>query len=318
MENIIYDKLSTREAFGEALSRMADENQNIMYIAADTLNSVGGKKMHDKYPKRAINIGIAEQNMALMGSGMAATGAKVFIASYAVFQSMRILEQVRTFICYPNLDVKIIAGLGGLSGGQEGVTHQGIEDIGVLRSIANLVIVQTADAISTEVITEEITKYEGPVYLRIGRNTVPTVFDNNYKFKIGKAYFIKPEGTDATLITAGAAVFRTLEAEKILKARGYDVKIIEMPCIKPIDKSAIVEAAKETNLIITTEDHNIIGGLGSAVAEVLSEEYPTKLKRIGIRDIYTESADLEELLDKYCLKPIDIADEVEKAIKEKR
>lgn len=314
---VIYDKESTREAFGNALLRMAEQDDTIMYIAADTLKSVGGTPLKKKYPARALNIGIAEQNMALMGAGMAAAGANVFIASYAVFASMRILEQIRTFICYPRLNVKIVAGLGGLSGGQEGVTHQGIEDVGVLRSIANLVIIEAADAVSTEAITEAIAKYNGPVYLRIGRYAFPTVFDESYHFEIGRANIMKATGKDAAIFTTGAAVYRTVEAEKLIRSQGYDVQVIEMPCIKPIDREAILNAAKETGLLVTTEDHTIIGGLGSAVAEVISEDFPTKLLRIGIRDEFTESADHEELLDKYHLLPADIADQVIAAIKKK-
>lgn len=315
---VVFDKESTRVAFGNALCRMADENPDIMYVAADTLKSVGGAQMHKKYPERAINVGIAEQNMALVGAGMAASGAKVFVASYATFASMRICEQIRTFICYPNLDVKIVAGLSGMSGGQEGVTHQGLEDVGVLRSIPNLVIVEPADAASTEVITEAITKYKGPVYMRIGRNASPKVFDKeNYTFEIGKANHLVDKGDDAVIFTTGAAVFRALEAEKILAAEGYKVKVIEMPTIKPLDEKAVLDAAKATGLVFTTEDHNIIGGLGSAVAEVLSEKCPVRLERIGVRDQFTESADHEELLDKYCLLPQDIAERVIAGIKEK-
>lgn len=315
--SVVFDKDSTRVAFGNALLRMADQDDSIMYIAADTLKSVGGAPMQKKYPDRALNIGIAEQNMALMGAGMAASGAKVFIATYAAFASMRICEQVRTFICYPNLDVKIIAGLGGLSGGQEGVTHQGIEDVGVLRSIPNLVIVEPADAASTEVITEAVTKYKGPVYMRIGRNASPKVFDSDYRFEIGKANVLCDRGNDAAIFTTGAAVYRALEAEKLLEAEGWHVKVIEMPCIKPLDEEAVLEAAKATRLVFTTEDHNIIGGLGSAVSEVLASRLPVKVIRIGIDDQFTESADHEELLDKYNLLPRDIADRVIEGIKNK-
>ncbi len=315
--SVVFDKESTRVAFGNALERMADEDPTIMYVAADTLKSVGGAQMHKKYPERAINVGIAEQNMALVGAGMAASGAKAFVATYATFASMRICEQIRTFICYPNLDVKIVAGLGGLSGGQEGVTHQGIEDVGVLRSIPNLVIVEPADAASTEVITEAITRYKGPVYMRIGRNASPKVFDSDYKFEIGKANVMVDKGNDASLFATGAAVHRALEAEKILAAEGYHVKVIEIPCVKPLDEEAVLDAARATGLVFTAEDHNIIGGLGSAVAEVLSEKLPTRLERIGIRDQFTESGDHEELLDKYCLLPRDIADCVIEGIKTK-
>jgi len=311
--SVVFDKVSTREAFGEMLVKMAEEYPNLMYVAADTLKSVGGTPLRNKYPSRALNIGIAEQNMALMASGMAASGAKVFAASYAVFSSARICEQIRTFICYPNLDVKIIAGLGGLSGGQEGVTHQGIEDVGILRSIPNLVIVEAADAASTRVITEAITHYTGPVYLRLGRTASPTVFDETYSFTIGKANLLK-EGRQATIFTTGAAVFRTIEAEKILRKEGYDVRIVEMPTIKPLDEQAVLEAARETELIFTTEDHMITGGLGSAVAEILSTQYPCKLVRIGIDDEFTQTGDHEELLDIYNLHPDHIASVVKEHI----
>lgn len=316
--SVVFDKESTRVAFGNALCRMADEDPTIMYVAADTLKSVGGAQIHKKYPERALNVGIAEQNMALVGAGMAASGAKAFIATYATFASMRICEQIRTFICYPNLDVKIVAGLGGMSGGQEGVTHQGIEDVGVLRSIPNLVIVEPADAASTEVITEAITKYQGPVYMRIGRNASPKVFDSDYQFEIGKANTLVDKGDDAAIFATGAAVHRALEAEKLLASEGYQVKVIEMPCVKPLDEEAVLKAAEATKLVFTAEDHNIIGGLGSAVSEVLSEKLPTKLERIGIRDQFTESADHEELLDKYCLLPRDIANRVIEGIKNKK
>ena len=315
--SVVFDKDSTRVAFGNALVRMARQDESIMYVAADTLKSVGGGPMHKEFPERAINVGISEQNMALMGAGMAASGAKVFIATYAAFASMRICEQIRTFICYPNLDVKIVAGLGGLSGGQEGVTHQGTEDVGVLRSIPNLVIVEPADAASTEVITEAITKYKGPVYMRIGRNASPKVFDERYTFEIGKANPLVDKGKDAAIFATGAGVHRALEAEKLLDAQGYQVKVIEMPCIKPLDEEAVLAAARDTGLVFTVEDHNVIGGLGSAVAEVLSAKLPTRVERIGLEDEFAESGEHEELLDKYHLLPKDIADRVIAGIKSK-
>ena len=305
---VVFDELSTRDAFGQALLRLADENEKIYYIAADTLGSVGGGPMNRKYPNRAINVGIAEQNMALMGAGMAASGAKVFLATYATFASMRIAEQIRTFVCYPNLDVKIVAGLSGLSGGQEGVTHQGLEDVGILRTFPNMIIAAPADAASTAVITELIGKHKGPAYMRLGRYSSPRVFDSNYTCRIGKANMLSCEGNDAAVIASGIAVTRAIQAVEILHQQGYRVQLLEMPFIKPIDREAILQAAKETGLIVTVEDHSIIGGLGSAAAEVLSESLPTKLVRIGIRDEFTESADHEELLDKYYMNPMDIAE----------
>ena len=187
-----------------------------------------------EFPKKAINVGIAEQNMTLVGAGLASCGAKVFVATYAPFASMRILEQVRTFCAYTDLDVKVVSGLSGLSGNIEGVTHQGLEDISILRAIPNMVVVVPADAASTEVITEEIAKYKGPVYLRIGRGPVPKVFDGDYSFKIGKANIIKEEGTDATIIFNGVTANRVLGAEKLLREKGYNIQLIEMPCVKPV------------------------------------------------------------------------------------
>lgn len=307
---MIYDKISTRDAFGVALEPMGEKYPNLVVIGADTTKSMGCKPFMKKYPERTVNIGIAEQNMALAAAGAASCGAKAVIASYAPFASMRICEAIRTFICYPNLDVKIISGLGGLSGNIEGVTHQGLEDIGVLRSIANLVIAVPADAASTIVIAKKILDYEGPAYLRLGRGPVETVFDDSYIFEIGKANVIKADGEDAALICNGAAVARTLSAVKILKEKGMNARVIEMPCVKPIDRECILSTAKECKFIVTVEEHNVLGGLGSAVCEVLCDEWPTKVVRIGIDDMFTESGPHDLLMDKYNLSPEHIAEVV--------
>lgn len=300
------DSISTREAFGNALIELAQQDENIFYVAADTLKSMGGTKMQAAYPHRAINIGIAEQNMALMGAGLAASGAKVFVATYATFASMRICEQVRTFIAYPNLDVKIISGLGGLSGGIEGVTHQGTEDIAMMRSIPNMTVVVCADAASTVAITRKITAYKGPVYMRIGRNPSPKVFDENYQFEIGRANIIEADGDDAAIICCGEVTSRCIGAAKILRERGIAVKLIEMPCVKPIDREAIRLAA-QAKLIVTVEDHNIIGGLGGAVAESIGDEGGAAILRIGLNDEFAQSGECEELLDYYGFSAQDIA-----------
>ena len=303
--NVIYDKISTRDAFGKIIAEMAKDNEHIMYLSADTM-SVGGTQIHEQFPERALNVGIAEQNMALMGAGMASCGAKVFIASFAVFASMRMCEQVRTFIAYPNLDVKIIAGMGGLSGGEEGVTHQGTEDVSVMRSIPNMVVAVPADASSTEIISKEVINYVGPVYLRLGKIPSPKVFGENYKFSIGKANIIKAEGNDAAVICNGPVTGRCIRAQQELKKEGYGVKIIEMPCVKPIDRETIIWAAKECGTLITFEDNNFIGGLGSAVAEVVSETGGAVVKRVGLMDEFAQSGDCEELLDYYGMSVYDI------------
>jgi transketolase len=297
--SVEFDKISTRDAFGDVLADLAAKDDRIMYLAADTL-SVGGFKFQSQSPERALNVGIAEQNMTLMGAGMAACGAKVFIATYAVFASMRMCEQVRTFIAYPNLDVKIITGMGGLSGGEEGVTHQGTEDVSIMRSIPNMVVIVPADAAATRVITKVITAYEGPVYLRLGKDESPQVFDDNYRFAIGKANIIKSEGTDAAIICNGPVVRRCVQAVEALKQAGCGVKLIEMPCVKPIDRETIIWAAKECGLLVTMEDNNILGGLGSAVAEVVSDTGSgAVVRRMGLEDKFAQSGDCEELLDLY-------------------
>jgi transketolase len=299
--SVIYDKISTRDAFGNALIEMARKNDRILAIGADTTKSMGFKPMIKEFPDRVINIGIAEQNMAMVGAGAAACGAKAVIATYAPFASMRICEQIRTFMCYPNLDVKIISGLSGLSGNIEGVTHQGLEDVGVLRSVANLAIVVPADAASTEVIAKKIIEYNGPVYLRIGRGPVEKVFDESYQFELGKANILADDGTDAAIICNGAAVARVLRAYGQAKQRGVRARIIEMPCVKPVDEEAVAAAAADCGCVITAEEHNIIGGLGSAVCEVVCAKKPAKVVRIGIDDVYAESAPHDQLLDKYNL-----------------
>jgi len=305
-----YDSISTRDAFGNALLRIADSNPLTAAIGADTTTSMGLKDMQDKYPERVLNIGIAEQNMTAVAAGMAATGFQVYATSYAPFSTLRAAEQVRTFIAYPGLDVKIIGALGGLSGNIEGVTHQGLEDVAVMRSIPNMTVVVPADAASTEVITEEISKIKTPVYLRLGRGPVVKVFDKDYRFEIGKANILKPEGNDVAIICNGAVVSRVIGAAKLLGTKGLDARIIEMPCVKPIDTDSIIDAAKAVRIIVTVEEHNIIGGLGSAVAEVLCEKHPIPLLRLGIEDVFTESGPHDELLDKYGFKPEDISDRV--------
>ncbi len=312
------DKITTREAFGNALLRMAEKNDRIVAIAADTTKSMGFAQMEKKFPDRVVNLGIGEQNMALAGAGAAACGGKAFIATYAPFAAMRILEQVRTFICYPGLDVKVISGLAGLSAGSEGVTHQGLEDVSVMRAIPGIVVAVPADAASTEVITEKITEYKGPVYLRIGRNLNDRTFGPDYKFEIGKANILKPDGKDAAVIVNGAVVKRTLAAVDILAGKGYNIRVIEMPCVKPLDEEAVLAAARDTGLVITVEENNILGGLGGAVAEVLADKLPTRVKRLGIKDQYAESADHDALLDAYGFLPQDLAAEMEAALKTKK
>jgi transketolase len=285
-------------------------------MGADTTKQMCLEPIGKRFPGRVINIGIAEQNMMSMAAGMAATGMQVFTTSYACFMSMRACEQVRTFIAYPNLNVKIVAGMGGLSGAVDGATHQGLEDIGIMRTIPNMKIVVPADAASTEIITAAIAKEDGPVYLRLGKGSpVARVFDEDYQFQMGKANVLIDDGNDAVVICNGVMVARVLEARQLLMENGFKLKVIEMPCIKPLDTETVIRAAQATGVVITVEDHNIIGGLGSAVAETLSENHPVRLKRLGVADIFTESGPYDELLDKYGLSIENIIKTVEAMVR---
>ena len=296
--SVKYDSISTRDAFGIALVEAAREYPDLFAIGADTTKSMGFKPRRKEFKDRVINNCIAEKNMAKLCAGIAAAGGRAVIATYAPFASMRISEQVRTFICYPNLDVKVISGLSGLSGNIEGVTHQGLEDIGVMRSMANMVIAVPADAASCTIIAREILKYRGPAYLRIGRGPVEQVFDESYKFVLGKANLLDDAGTDIAVICNGCAVARVLRAKELWEQEGIRARLIEMP------------------KIVTVEEHNVIGGLGSAVCEVVcAGKDPCRVTRIGIDDIYTESGPHDELLDKYNLSPEHIAEVVCNAVK---
>lgn len=306
--SVTYDKISTRDAFGIALAEKAREYPDLYAIGADTTKSMGLVPMMSQFPDRVINNGIAEQNMALIGAGIAVAGGRAVVATYAPFASMRIAEQVRTFICYPNLDVKVISGLAGLSGNIEGVTHQGLEDVGVVRSMPNMTVVVPADAASCTAISRVVLDYKGPAYLRIGRGPVETVFDSGYRFTLGKANLLDASGTDVAVICNGCAVARVLRAKAIWEAAGVRARIIEMPTVKPIDADAVLSAAADCRAVVTVEEHNVIGGLGSAVCEVVcTSDTPRRVVRVGIDDIYTESAPHDQLLDKYNLSPEHIA-----------
>lgn len=299
------DPITTREAFGNAMFRVAQRDKMVAAVSADTPKSLGFGKMMEAYPERALNCGIAEQNMMALAAGMAAEGYLTFAASYGTFTCMRALEQFRTFVAYPNLNVKVAGGMAGLSGGVEGVTHQSIEDIGIMRTIPNCVVAVPADAASTEVITEALAKHYGPAYIRLGRGKSATVFDGNYHFELGKANLLG-DGADVTIICCGSTVRRCIDAREQLARRGIHARLLEMPCIKPLDEEAVLKAARETGAIVTAEENTIIGGLGGAVAELLGEKCPTVMKRCGVPDVFAESGELDDLMDVYGLSVADI------------
>lgn len=290
-----------RDAYGDILCELGDEKKEINVLDADVSCSTKSIKFANKYPDRFYNVGVAEQNMVGIAAGMALAGKMPFVNTFSFLLSMRALEQIRTSIAYPNLNVKIAGGYGGLSDSYDGPTHHAICDVGIMRILPNMKVIVPADAPSTKVIVRESLKWNGPVFLRLSRAEVPVIFDDNYFFELGKGKYIR-KGKDISIITNGIMVSKSMEAQESLEKQGVDVELIEMASIKPLDEKIIVETAKKTRAVITVEEHNIIGGLGSAVAEVMAKNAIGKpLAIIGINDTFTESGDYKQLLNKYGL-----------------
>lgn len=298
---------STRKAFGETLLELVRQGGDIVALSADTATSMYTDLLAAEFPKRSWDVGIAEQNMMAMAAGIASTGKTVFATTYATFLSMRACEQIRTFIAYPNLNVKIVGGLGGFSAGIEGVTHLGVEDIGILRVIPNLTILAPADAEATRKLVRAAADHRGPVYMRIGRDPSPVVFDSSYAPRIGQAMALADHGSDIGLVASGFVVPEVLAAAEALKKDGIGATVVEVHTVKPLDEWAILSLAGRTGAVLVAEEHSIINGLGGAVCELLSEKLPTRVKRVGIPDRFTESGTPDELRDKYELRAANIA-----------
>ncbi len=306
------DKIATREAYGNALVEFgADEK--IIVLDADLSKSTKTENFKKAYPERFVNMGIAEGNMMATAAGIASCGKTVFASSFAMFAAGRAFEQIRNSIGYPHLNVKIAATHAGISVGEDGATHQCLEDIGIMRTIPGMVILNPADATESRLAVKAAIDYEGPVYLRFGRLPVPVIFDDNYKFEIGKGVVLK-EGTDVTLIGTGLLVPAVLEASELLANEGISARVVNMATIKPIDRALVVDSAKATGAIVTAEEHNVLGGLGSAVAEVLCETVPTPLLRVGTEDVFGRSGKPYPLLEMYGLDAKHIAEKAKQAI----
>ena len=306
--------VATREAYGLALAEFG-EKYDIVVLDADLSKSTKTDTFKKKFPERFFNTGIAEGNMMSTAAGLASCGKIVFASSFAMFAAGRAFEQIRNSICYPNLNVKIGATHAGISVGEDGATHQCLEDIGIMRTIPNMVILNPADKTEAILAVEAAIKHKGPVYLRFGRLGVPEIFDRDtYTFEIGKGVCLK-EGTDATIIATGLMVPEAIKASEILKEEGISARVINMATIKPIDAEIIEKAAKETGAIVTAEEHNIIGGLGSAVAEVLCETTPVPMRRVGTQDVFGQSGKPNELLELYGLTAENIAKNVKEVVK---
>ncbi len=306
-------KIATRDAYGEALVELGNECEDFIVMDADLAEATKTGAFKKAFPERFYDCGIAECNMMSIAAGIAATGKKVFASSFAMFAAGRAFEQIRNSIGYPHLNVVIGATHAGISVGEDGATHQCCEDIGIMRTIPGMTIINPADYTETKKAVKAAIKHDGPVYMRFGRLAVPVVFDDDYTFEIGKGVELK-EGTDVTIIATGLMVAEALEAYELLKAEGISARIINMATIKPLDTEIVLKAAKETGAIVTAEEHNVIGGLGSAVSEYLSENYPTTVLKLGVNDTFGMSGPAAELLDKFGLRAKDIAEKAKQAI----
>lgn len=307
-------KIATRDAYGKTLLKLGGINDNVVVLDADLSKSTKTNDFSKAFPNRFFNMGIAEQNLIGAACGFATAGKIPFASTFAMFATGRAFEVIRNSVCYPKLNVKICATHAGITVGEDGASHESIEDISIMRSIPNMTVVVPADGIETEKVILEAAKYNGPMYIRLGRSAVPTLFDDNYKFEIGKGHILR-EGNDATIIACGMMVNEAIIAHEELKSEGINVRVINMSTIKPIDKDLIIKAAKETKAIVTAEEHSIIGGLGSAVSEVVSEECPVIVKKVGVKDVFGESGTPAELLEKHGLTAKHIVQSVREALK---
>ena len=312
------DKIATREAYGDALVEFGAKYENIIVFDADLAEATKTCKFKKAYPDRFFDCGIAEGNMVSVAAGVATTGMIPFCSSFAMFTAGRAFEPIRNAIGYPHLNVKIGATHAGITVGEDGATHQCLEDLGTMRTIPGMVILNPADAVEARAAVEAAINYVGPVYMRFGRAAVPVLFDKEtYKFEIGKGIQMA-DGKDVTIVATGIMVSMALEAKELLKAEGIDARVINISTIKPLDKEIILRAAAETGAIVTAEEHNIIGGLGSAVAEAVCEGCPVPVVRVGVEDTFGRSGKVPPLLEYYGLTPANIAAKAKLAISLKK
>ena len=281
-------KIATRQSYGEILKELGIENKNIVVLDADLSTATKTNIFAKEFPERFFDFGIAEQDMLSTAAGMATCGKIPFVSTFAVFAAGRAYDQIRNSICYPKLNVKICATHSGITVGEDGATHQMLEDISLMKTLPNMTVLCTSDDIQTKWAVREIAKFQCPVYLRLCRMKSDVIYTEQTKFEIGKACQIG-DGTDATIITTGITTQEAIKAMKVLKQEGINVRVLDIHTIKPIDKEAIIKCVIETKQIITVEDHNVIGGLGSTVCDVLSQNYPKKVTVMGIKDTFGKS-----------------------------
>ena len=309
-------KIATRESYGNALAELGREHEDIIVLDADLAGATKTAIFKKEVPERFFDCGIAEANMAGIAAGLAACGKVPFISSFAMFASGRAYEQVRNSIGYPHLNVKIGASHAGISVGEDGATHQCIEDIALMREIPGMTVICPADDIEARAVTKAAYEYEGPVYMRFGRLAVPVINDrNSYHFEWGKGIVMR-DGVDVALVSCGLCVNESLQAAKLLEADGISARVIDIHTIKPLDEKLLLQAAGDTGKIVTVEEHTVIGGLGSAVCDLLCEKLPTRMLKIGINDVFGESGPALELIKKYGLDAHSIYERVKNFVKE--
>ncbi|HBW36633.1 transketolase family protein [Desulfosporosinus sp. BICA1-9] len=311
------NKVATREAYGKALQILGAENPNVVVLDADLSKSTKTADFAKKYPERFFNMGIAEANLLGTAAGLAAAGKIPFASTFAIFAVGRAFEQIRNSIAYPKLNVKIAATHSGITVGEDGGSHQAIEDVAIMRAVPNMVVLVPADGEETRQVVLAAAQYNGPVYIRMGRLDVPLLFDAEYQFEIGKANVLK-EGTDVAIMANGVLVSMALEAASELADKGISVSVVNVASVKPLDEETIVQIAKTTGAVVTAEEHNIIGGLGSAIAEVLGEKQPTPMVRVGLKDTFGESGRPQELLEKYGLTKQELVKAVHEVLAKKQ
>lgn len=305
------NKIATRESFGKALIELGKENKDVVVLTADLAGATKTSLFEKEFPDRFINVGIAEQNMIGISAGLATTGKIPFASTFAMFAAGRAYDQIRNSVAYPKLNVKICGTHAGITVGEDGATHQMLEDLSLMRSIPNMTVLCPSDDVQTKWAIKEMAKFDGPVYIRLARVATQVIYDENQTFEIGKMVQIG-NGTDATVFATGVEVAEALKAKEQLEKENINIRVVDVHTIKPIDKETIIKCAKETKKIITIEDHSIIGGLGTAVCEVLAEEYPTKVIRMGMKDQFGKSGKADQLLKYFKLDSQAIIEEIKK------
>lgn len=305
------NKKATRQSYGEALVELGKNNDKVVVLDADLAGATKTNMFSKEFPDRFFDMGIAEQDMIATAAGFATCGKIPFASTFAVFATGRVYDQIRNSICYPNLNVKIGATHAGITVGEDGATHQMLEDINLMRGLPNMTVISPADDVEAKWAVNEAAKINGPVYIRFGRASTPAIYDENTKFEFGKA-IMHGDGEDATVFATGIMVAEALKAQEALREEGIDIRVVDIHTIKPIDDEMIVKCAKETKKLISIEEHSVIGGLGTAISEVLTEKCPAKLVRMGMKDCFGKSGSAGELLKYYGLTEKEIIEEVKK------